>query len=448
MRWCLALVGCIGACSNEDIPPFPAPMHHGTPVDAAPQPPTIPGCEIVAPIAGSCGASSASSSSVLVSLAEQPVEGAVVATSRADGSLIASGMTDTSGCATVMSEPDALVTVLAPGNEAALYTTLAPASGTLHVAAPPFGVFHPPVACPTIAFRLSPGSTLPEGADYATLEVGSARPECSVFGSPSEVAWFSGGCLGTDLELDFQVLAWTPYNYGHTTYHVVSKSSGGRAALVNNEILFTPSWGAMTGPCPLAIDSSVPTPTIKRCTFLSDGVEFAQIANGQVTDQMRVRIVLADGRETYLHVAGTPSSIPVGSDDFLPTIPASSVIADVSTMRLAWNADVPSADLVHMQGFWVFTTNAFHYVDWHVVLPATATGVQLPALGDVRVQPPDGTGPQYEMTFWRQYVDADGAAGFVEAVANGLQFTRSDVAVPVPISVTAPRTRVTTARAN
>jgi hypothetical protein len=345
----------------------------------------------------------------------------LVATSRADGTIIAQVIADASGCASLTSEPDALVTIAAfAPPHATVWTTLAPTSGQLAVshlrsAAPPPGRL-----CDGVRVVFDP-ATLPPGTDGLHLELGDAGNACKSTGFGSSLDFngdrFSRGCLGSDNSMDLQVWALQEVQIGHSTSFAPLSYSAGRVTAVDDVVTFVPAmWGPTLPQCTVSASAGVPPLQPTKCTYVSDKVQFNNAAPGQVVDATQLRIE-SGGQYSYFTKPGFASAFSVTTDDLLPPIPASTVIADPSTMRLQWSSDLPVADLVLVNVSWERDDT---YVGWNATLPPTATEVQFPAFTDTRLRPPNLATNWYPIRAFRTYMDSDALADYAAFLASGI----------------------------
>jgi hypothetical protein len=322
----------------------------------------------------------------------------------ANGEPVDGQSTDDSGHTEIAIVAGGTITVAFPGSPGpstpaiSLVTVQAPeAGGEVDIHGPP----HPSSPAAAGVLLVQPPAFT---ADTFSIQLGCTATQVMSFPASIDV---SSLCVTSDANVDVLVLARTG---GQITGYVA-----GRVPLADGFAMFQPAaWQTTTPTVPIANTTAAQLSWSLR----SDGMSFggqvvttsAPIYTGLKIDGALLVASIGTAQVTTREIAGTPTSVNVDSSDFLA--PATVNIAFDGTRTYNWaQIDIGASVMdLHLE---------YGNIVWDVVLPPSASGITMPALGgDLSALVPE---PTASSTTTLQYVQGSTDAGFyLESPAGSL----------------------------
>jgi hypothetical protein len=364
----------------------------------------------------SSGGGGSRSITVSVYAGDVPEPSARVIGHSPDGELIDQTAADAVGRAEVGVDDDSLLSVIFPGSISSSTSVLSivtvPALGEeLAIYGPPRSGA-PPL---TVGVLQIDGPAL-AGAGYFTIQIGCATARASSLPATIDV----GACsMGSDSRLDVLVAGYHDLG-GDPPAPQLDGYAAARVQMINSVATFVaPAWQTAGTSVPVLLDGVTPVVSVE---LFSDGLSYgsqpatdhATLWDGLVVDAARITASLPGtnaARVTTRDVPGSPASIALSADDFLPPV---EVTTAVDGTTVTWEA-ANLGDAVNLHATWQLD----HRVIWDVVLPPDATNATLPSLPSelgvaitpVNIAPTD---------IVLRYVDSDAHDSFAALLAGGV----------------------------
>ena len=386
-------------------------------------------------VLAACGGSNSGASATVIALGGYaPEVGATILSHRDDGTTIDQLTADGTGTATIGTEPGALVSVVFPGVITATTTTISiittpiPDSGMITIHGPPDPAVEPVVGALEV---MAPPLAVDFGYD---IVLGCATIAETQFPATVNV---SAPCTGSDINLDVLVRG---YHFtGEDLPPEVIGYAAARVPLEDEMAEFDiPSWDMGGTDVPVTLTAVTPTVVLDLWV---DGLMFP---TQQITDHAVIwdgldvdssSIIATQGSSpltqiTTIDAPGTPSTIVLGVDDFLPQLESTVTLGDPSKLAIQWTplSTGDTSDAIDLRVGWQGTAQ----IVWDAVLPPSADHVTFATdLGGAVMLPTSTAG----ITSTFREIDSSDLTGFDALQAADLFVTdpvNASTIVPTP----------------